>query len=77
MDYSFNVAKKVIDRIVTVNDLELKTSMQFMFENFKCLGFTLVPLIIIFIYKGLSLSFPQCFIGNIISFVLLTYQILP
>tara|TARA_B100000427_G_C15449078_1_gene568762 strand:+ start:60 stop:1025 length:966 start_codon:yes stop_codon:yes gene_type:complete len=35
MDYSFNVAKKVIDRIVTVNDLELKTSMQFMFENFK------------------------------------------
>ena len=35
MTYSFNVAKKVIDRIITVNDLELKTSMQFMFENFK------------------------------------------
>ncbi len=35
MDYSFNVAKKVIDKIVTVSDLELKTSMKFMFENFK------------------------------------------
>jgi len=35
MPYSFNVCKNVIDKIVTVSDIEMINSMKFMFENFK------------------------------------------
>jgi threonine dehydratase len=35
MSYSFNVGRKVIDKIVTVTDNEMINSMKFMFENFK------------------------------------------
>ena len=35
MEYSFSVAKKVIDKMITVTDKEMIESMLFMFENFK------------------------------------------
>ena len=35
MPYSFEICKKVIDRMVTITDEEMIYSMQFMFENFK------------------------------------------
>ena len=35
MPYSFNLAKKVIDKMVTVTDKQMIDSMKFMFENFK------------------------------------------
>ena len=35
MEYSFNVAKQVIDEMITVTDEELINSMKFMYENCK------------------------------------------
>lgn len=35
MPYSFNICQEVVDRIVTVTDIEMINSMKFMFENFK------------------------------------------
>ena len=35
MPYSFNVCQEVIDRMITVTDDEMISSMKFMFENFK------------------------------------------
>ena len=35
MEYSFNIAKNVIDEMITVSDEELIKSMKFMFNNFK------------------------------------------
>ena len=37
MPYSFNVCQKVIDKMITVTDIEMIKSMKFMFENFKML----------------------------------------
>ena len=35
MEYSFKIAKEVIDEIVTISDAEMITSMKFMFDNYK------------------------------------------
>ena len=35
MPYSYNICKRVVDKIVTVNDNEMLNTMKFMFENFK------------------------------------------
>ena len=37
MPYSFNVCQQVIDKMVTVTDIEMIKSMKFMFENYKML----------------------------------------
>ena len=37
MAYSFNIASKVVDRMITVTDKQMIESMKFMFENFKML----------------------------------------
>ena len=35
MEYSFNIAKNVIDEMITVSDEELTNSMKFMFDNYR------------------------------------------
>jgi threonine dehydratase len=35
MPYSFNICQDVIDRLITVTDIEMVNAMKFMFENFK------------------------------------------
>ena len=35
MSYSFNIAEKVVDKMITVTDHQMIESMKFMFENFK------------------------------------------
>ena len=35
MPYSFNIAKEVVDNVVTVTDIQMIEAMKFMFENFK------------------------------------------
>ena len=35
MEYSFNVAKHVIDKIITVSDEQMIQAMKFMFDNYK------------------------------------------
>ena len=37
MPYSFNIANKCIDKMVTVTDKQMIDTMKFMFENFKML----------------------------------------